>query len=458
MRKEHPEVIPYADPLKLIKLLWPSVTLYKEQRDILYSVEECPETIVPAANQMGKDFVSALITLVFFIRRKSARIVTTSVDFNQLEKVLWGEMANFIATSEYKLPIRVKHMEIKRIHNGKESPKAYLIGRTATDQASLQGHHHARDNGRPTTLAVYDEASGIAPDMFQATAAWRHSMLVIGNCFPCRNYFYTSTKEGSIFDPTDETRLLRNVIQIKASQSPNVRFAEAQVETGQQVTHEELIPGVVSYRDVITRRATWTPMAQAIGLDAEFYDGAEVKHYPTDRIDLSAKRAIKNTDDIPTSMGIDPAAGRDGSSFAICSDSKLLLLESKRTTDTQEIVDKAISHIKRYSLDASSVGIDAGGGGLQIAHQLRRKGYNIRTVNFGGAFKPPKASKLRSKKQQEQEKAYVYVNIRAFLFHLLSLRLDVSSGFPLFDIPIKYLRYCLDDSKATLREKMEPVP
>lgn len=42
-----------VDPIQLGKLLWPEVTFYSRQQEIIYSVLENDETIVPAANVVG---------------------------------------------------------------------------------------------------------------------------------------------------------------------------------------------------------------------------------------------------------------------------------------------------------------------------------------------------------------------------------------------------------------------
>ncbi len=42
-----------VDPIKFAKILWPDVTFYKEQKDIIYSVLHNDITVVPAANMMG---------------------------------------------------------------------------------------------------------------------------------------------------------------------------------------------------------------------------------------------------------------------------------------------------------------------------------------------------------------------------------------------------------------------
>ena len=42
-----------VDPIAFQKLLWPQVTFYDKQREIIYSVEDNDETYVPAGNMLG---------------------------------------------------------------------------------------------------------------------------------------------------------------------------------------------------------------------------------------------------------------------------------------------------------------------------------------------------------------------------------------------------------------------
>lgn len=156
-KKEH-----LWDPLKWGKMLWPHVTFYKEQKEIIYSVEDNNETIVVAGNMLGKDFVSAFITLYFFCSRRPCRIITTSVDGTQLEAVLWGEIRNFVQTAKYPLPIKYNHLHIRRVMNHELCGLSYIIGRVAAKGEGMLGHHVANiGDDIPRTLFVADEASGI---------------------------------------------------------------------------------------------------------------------------------------------------------------------------------------------------------------------------------------------------------------------------------------------------------
>jgi hypothetical protein len=42
------------DPLKLKNLYWPEVEFYQQQIDVIYSVWEDDETVVPAGNMLGR--------------------------------------------------------------------------------------------------------------------------------------------------------------------------------------------------------------------------------------------------------------------------------------------------------------------------------------------------------------------------------------------------------------------
>ncbi len=101
-----------ADPIKFVKRFWPQFYIYREQRDIMYSVRDNYETIVPAGNELGKDFIAGLVVLWFFVSRRPCKIVTTAPHQGQLEDVLWGEIRRFIQEAKYQLPIQYNHMHI----------------------------------------------------------------------------------------------------------------------------------------------------------------------------------------------------------------------------------------------------------------------------------------------------------------------------------------------------------
>lgn len=202
-----------ADPLKVGRMLWPNVTFYDMQREVIYSAFENDETYVPAGNMLGKDFVLAFIVLVFFLTRQPCRILTTSVDVTQLESVLWGEIRNFIQTCKYPLsheqggPLLINHLHIRRVFTagklkGKTCPKSYLLGRVAAKGEGFLGHHIAKTgDGIPRTMLAGDEASGMEDIVYDRADTWTDRKIFIGNCYPSApgcSFFEKHIEKGDI--------------------------------------------------------------------------------------------------------------------------------------------------------------------------------------------------------------------------------------------------------------------
>jgi hypothetical protein len=198
-----------ADPIKLSRLLWPKVRFPNYQRGIIYSLRDNDETYVVAANQVGKDFVAAFVTICEFLCHRVARIVTTSVRDDHL-RVLWGEMGRFISDADIPLtadkggPLLVTHREIRKVYTqgpkkGQTDPISYIRGMTCDRPEGLAGHH------APYTLAVIDEASGVDNSVYDQMRTWAKRMLIFGNPNPCvqgiAHFFYRAVEEGDIAAP-----------------------------------------------------------------------------------------------------------------------------------------------------------------------------------------------------------------------------------------------------------------
>lgn len=200
-----------VDPVQFAKLLWPDVTFYKQQQDIMYSVVENTETFVTAGHMLGKDFVSGFIALWFFLTRHPCRVITTSADFSQLEGVLWGEIRRFIQTAAHPLdrndggPLVVNHLHIRKVVNKKICGISYLQGRVAVKGEGMQGHHVTPtssgkivDDGIPRTLFLADESSGVDDLSYERATTWAKRILVIGNPYPTSNFFFRGVEGGDI--------------------------------------------------------------------------------------------------------------------------------------------------------------------------------------------------------------------------------------------------------------------
>lgn len=231
------EAVLTNDPVRLVQVCWPKVNLYTKQAEILRSVWENEETIVPAGNDLGKDFIAGLAIVCFFISRSPCRIVTTAPSNQQLRKVLWGEIKNFVQTSSLPLPVEVLDADIYQLDSsGARVAKSYVAGVTSKEDENYQGHHLTwgrdfeelrrllsehrpkeevltqlslgellRDHGgiggsltRPRTMGVIDEASGVEDSAYNGMDTWAHRKLIIGNPLPCTNFFFRFVEEGDV--------------------------------------------------------------------------------------------------------------------------------------------------------------------------------------------------------------------------------------------------------------------
>lgn len=252
-------------------------------------------------------------------------------------------------------------------------------------------------------------------------------------------------------------RYFRKVIRIKAEDSPNVRYAQAQLSRGLRPTNEVLVPGVLEYPEYRRRRRTWDKVRQCIGLDAEFYEGSELLLFPPDWLNRCEEWADylkrEKTHRVAKAMGVDPAEGGDKTSMTVIDELGIIDRISRKTPDTSDIPNEALALMLKYNIPPHRVGFDQGGGGKQAADTLRRKGYPVRTIPFGAAIaSEPRRGILRLAERKEiYEERYVYKNRRAQMYGDLSELLDPSlweegEGF---GIPREFPEF---------RQQLAPIP
>lgn len=455
--KTHNTLSILTDPVKCIQTIWPSVKIYDKQAEILYSLRDNDETLVYAGNQLGKDFISALAVIWFFISRSPCRIITSSAGQTQLRSVLWGEMNNFLLMAKYPLPILFNDLLLRKelLHGGLE-PKSYVRGIVTNTPENLQGHHLARGrNNQPRTLAVFDEASGISDEFKDATDTWAHRTLIIGNPLPCTNFFFRGAKRGDVEKDAEEGFHVKT-IQIKATDSPNVRLGLAQKEAGKKVTHTSIVPGVLSYNDYLRRRKLWDPVRQCIGLDAEFYEGAEVLMFPPMWLNAAEERHREILEVIQKlkkknpkykrkakAIGVDTAEGGDNTVWTVVDQLGIIAQYTKSTTDTSVIPNATIAYMKLHNCPPENVVFDSGGGGKQHADILRQKGYNVRNVGFGQAA---------TRSDESQDQSSPYLNLRAEMYHQAALLIDPSRTELGEDV------YGMPDKLSELRRQLAIIP
>jgi hypothetical protein len=207
------------DPVKLGRKLWPQYGFFDKQREMIYSVRDSVETVVVAANQVGKDFTAGYIALTFFLaphlyfpleyvrqidaqpgtywQKHTRRVVTTSVADHHL-KVLWGEIGRWITSCRMPLiskdggPLVVNHHEIRFVQESHaKHPMSYLVGQVSKEGEGMAGHHAAY------TLLIGDESSGLKNEVKEQADGWAKRFLLFGNPNPCDNFFKKAVEAGN---------------------------------------------------------------------------------------------------------------------------------------------------------------------------------------------------------------------------------------------------------------------
>lgn len=212
---------PAITPLDIVRLGWPHVTMYDRQRETWMAHRESVETLVVAANQVGKDFQAGGIVLVHFLfpwvfyppeyvqqveRFRSPnddphtrRGVTTSVKEDHL-RVLWGEIGWWVRTCAWDLrtgPDAIvmldKEMRFAREAGVEDKNlRNYVRGMVSAKGEGLAGHHAAY------TQLVVDEASGMDDEVYRRGVTWSKRRLLFGNAEACDNIFKHHFRAGDL--------------------------------------------------------------------------------------------------------------------------------------------------------------------------------------------------------------------------------------------------------------------
>jgi hypothetical protein len=228
----------------------------------------------------------------------------------------------------------------------------------------------------------------------------------------------------------------RKIIKIKAEDSPNVQLGLAQIAAGLKPTNEILVPGVLSFEEYQYRRDTWKPERQTVGLDAEFYEGPELKLFPKEWLQLACniERVALCRSHPAEAIGVDPGEGGANTVWAVINRYGLKEMISEKTPDTSVIPKRTLELMRKHpTVEASKVCFDRGGGGKQHADTMRSMHPTlkaIRTVGFGKpiTLEPQRGMRQFPEKKEYSEDKYVYCMQRDEMFGELSILIDPAAG------------------------------
>ena len=223
-----------------------------------------------------------------------------------------------------------------------------------------------------------------------------------------------------------------------------------------------ICPGVVDIFTYIDHRTLRDKKFQSISLDAEFYEGEEVRLFPKEWLQRAAAIGDRLDPNRRTKyLGVDSAQGGDNSCWSEGDDLGLLKLTGIKTSNTNNIPTRTASIIRANQILPENVLFDRGGGGKEHADLLRSNGFNVRTIAFGETATDPNEydRKLRKDEQRNnKEFRYVYKNKRSELYGLASSLLSPVINPKGYGIPSSILHRPRSDNGPSLYDQLRKIP
>lgn len=220
----------------------------------------------------------------------------------------------------------------------------------------------------------------------------------------------------------------RKIIHISALDSPSVKLGLLEKQKGLKPSHRELVKGAISYRQYVTRMATYDVVRRSISILGQFWEGAELLLFPPEWLD-AAHEYHKNGRPIGFHsekwLGVDPGEGGDETAWAVVDEWGLVHIESRQTPDTTVIPGRTRELMRQYVIRGENVLFDRGGGGKQIADAMRANGFQVQTIGFGDGVSQEYDEYLSEEGELDvHERRYQYKNRRAEMYGELSNLLD----------------------------------
>src|SRR3990167_7373863 len=144
--------------------------LWSKQEEILWAVRNHKRVAVSSGNTIGKSFIAADVVMDYLVCNYPAKVITTAPTFDQVQDILWKEIATYYNNS--KIPIGGNLLKTELVFND----EWFGVGISTNEPVRFQGRHS------PHLLVVIDEASGIDPEIWDMVDALHpEKILAIGN-------------------------------------------------------------------------------------------------------------------------------------------------------------------------------------------------------------------------------------------------------------------------------------
>lgn len=308
---------------------------------------ECRRVSVRSGQGVGKTATEAIAVMWFLACFPYARVVATAPTRQQLNDVLWSEIAKWQAKSPL-LSVILKWTKTYVYMVGMEK-RWFAVARTATKPENMQGFHEEN------MLFIVDEASGVAEPIMEAVLGTlsgpNNKLLMCGNPTKTSGTFYDSHTNPNV-RPLYRTRRVSSR-DVARTDKENIAMLERRYGKDSNVVR--------------------------VRVDGEFPVQEDDVFIPMHLIDRSIHTDYKESKQpLSIQIGCDVARfGDDKTVIGSRVDIKVEFFQKAHGQDTQKTADKIIelgeSLVRRYDYKYPiPVCVDDGGVGGGVVDRLNR--------------------------------------------------------------------------------------
>lgn len=342
-------------------------SLWSKQREIVKSTFENRKTVVRSCHSSGKTFVASDIVLAFMCLCYPAKVITTAPTFHQVSNLLWSEIR-----TKYNLHLRSLFGGMDCLQTRLEfEPDWFAVGISPRESVSFQGFH------QQNLLIVFDEASGVDPDIVDAAeslmASGNAHCLWIGNPIEPSGHFYEAFRDSSF-----------NQIKISYADTPNF--------TGEAIP-EHVSRSLITPEWVEERRDKWgegSPMFASRCL-AEFPTGGGGV-IPLSLCEQAVAREIIGEGNMV--LGVDVGAGGDLTAYTRRRGWEILDVQTQSTQEPADVMGRIVQMHEMDNFE--TINIDSIGIGWGVVGPLQNQGLPVIGISAAeAAFDPDHYARRR---------------------------------------------------------------
>lgn len=349
-----------SDPWWFIETFFGEQPIFAKQREILESLRDFNEVLVPSCHDSGKTWSAARALMWFlFSNPEDSIVISTAPTFQQVTELLWREVAAAYAKSKFPLGGRLLQTKYEP---KLDKPKWFATGITSDDPVNYQGFHAS------AIFVILDEADGIKKEVWNAIEGLLTSsnakLLAIGNPL----------------DPTSQ--FAERVRNAKAPKSKVIRIAADDVLPLTDTGHN---PFLLQRAWVEDKKTKW-------GENSSLYLGRVLARWPDQSVDtlipipLLLRARGRSVERGILTYGVDVARmGTNRTVRTLISGNQFLWSKATAQEDTMQTATRVISDIQAHEPAMTQIDITGVGGGVyDRVRQVLGKRHAVVGVHNGG--------------------------------------------------------------------------